>query len=109
MALIYCSECGKQISDKAEACPHCGNPISIARQGYFEPEESLNRSGQEEDIQTIQLTKKKWKKVQLLAVALWIFGLFFIFGHTWPVAVALWFVALILSFMSRLGAWWSTG
>lgn len=24
MALIYCSKCGKQISDKAPACPHCG-------------------------------------------------------------------------------------
>ena len=24
MALIKCPECGKQISDKAEVCPHCG-------------------------------------------------------------------------------------
>ena len=27
MALIQCSECGKQISSNAESCPHCGNPI----------------------------------------------------------------------------------
>ena len=27
MALINCSECGKQISDKASNCPNCGNPI----------------------------------------------------------------------------------
>ena len=26
MALITCSECGKQYSDKAIACPNCGNP-----------------------------------------------------------------------------------
>lgn len=26
MALIFCSECGKQYSDKAMACPNCGNP-----------------------------------------------------------------------------------
>lgn len=25
--LIECSECGKQISDKAPACPHCGCPL----------------------------------------------------------------------------------
>lgn len=25
MALIKCSECGKEISDKAHHCPHCGN------------------------------------------------------------------------------------
>lgn len=28
MALIKCSECGKEISDKAESCPNCGNPIN---------------------------------------------------------------------------------
>ncbi len=28
MALIKCSECNKEISDKASACPHCGCPIS---------------------------------------------------------------------------------
>lgn len=28
MALINCPECGKQISENAEACPNCGNPIS---------------------------------------------------------------------------------
>lgn len=26
MALIGCGECGKQISDKAPSCPHCGAP-----------------------------------------------------------------------------------
>lgn len=29
MALIVCTECGKEISDKAEMCPHCGNPINV--------------------------------------------------------------------------------
>jgi len=29
MALISCDECGKQISDKAKACPNCGYPIDI--------------------------------------------------------------------------------
>lgn len=29
MSLVNCNECGKQISDKAEMCPHCGNPIKI--------------------------------------------------------------------------------
>ncbi len=28
MALIKCSECGKTLSDKAAACPHCGCPLS---------------------------------------------------------------------------------
>ena len=28
MALIKCSECGKEISDKAAFCPHCGCPVA---------------------------------------------------------------------------------
>ena len=27
MALIKCKECGKDVSDKAKACPNCGNTI----------------------------------------------------------------------------------
>jgi predicted RNA-binding Zn-ribbon protein involved in translation (DUF1610 family) len=27
VAMIECSECGKSISDKASACPGCGNPM----------------------------------------------------------------------------------
>ena len=27
MGLINCSECQKEISDKARTCPHCGNPM----------------------------------------------------------------------------------
>jgi hypothetical protein len=28
MALIKCSECGKEVSDRASACPNCGAPPS---------------------------------------------------------------------------------
>ena len=27
--LIKCSDCGKEVSKNASACPHCGNPISV--------------------------------------------------------------------------------
>jgi len=29
MALIKCSECGHDVSDKAKTCPHCGAPVEI--------------------------------------------------------------------------------
>jgi hypothetical protein len=29
MAMIHCSECGKEISDQAKACVHCGCPLSV--------------------------------------------------------------------------------
>ena len=28
MSLIICNECGKEISDKASSCPHCGSPVN---------------------------------------------------------------------------------
>ena len=28
MALFKCPECGREISDKASACPHCGCPVT---------------------------------------------------------------------------------
>lgn len=31
MALIICSDCGKEISDKATTCPNCGCPISTSQ------------------------------------------------------------------------------
>jgi len=31
MALIKWSECGKEVSDKATACPNCGAPIGSER------------------------------------------------------------------------------
>ena len=29
MALINCTECGKEISDKAATCPNCGAPVTV--------------------------------------------------------------------------------
>ena len=37
MALIKCSECGKEISDKAAACVHCGCPVSVSTPKSSEP------------------------------------------------------------------------
>lgn len=33
MTLIKCPECGKEISDKAAACPNCGCPINNTSSG----------------------------------------------------------------------------
>ena len=32
MALIYCRNCGNQISDRAPSCPHCGAVVSVVQQ-----------------------------------------------------------------------------
>lgn len=34
MALINCRECGKEISDMAKVCPHCGVPLKKPGKGF---------------------------------------------------------------------------
>jgi len=36
MALLPCKECGKQISDLAEACPGCGTKVQRPIDYYFD-------------------------------------------------------------------------
>ena len=40
MALIYCRECGKQISDSAPMCPHCGCAMNVTPAQTFDPNRS---------------------------------------------------------------------
>lgn len=35
MALIKCSECGHEVSDKASSCPNCGNPVDRKSNGSW--------------------------------------------------------------------------
>lgn len=102
MALINCSECNHEVSDKAEACPKCGAPIANAR-------ESVAAGTQ---IKTIQETSKKFKLQTLISVFL------FIIGVVWVMAVAnapqsnptipglLIFIGLIWYIVNRFRIWW---
>lgn len=44
MALIECPECGEEISEKAEACPNCGVPLSPPRESSADGENFLTRN-----------------------------------------------------------------
>ena len=37
MALIFCPKCGRKISDRSSACPHCGTPMSKISQQTLNP------------------------------------------------------------------------
>lgn len=37
MSLIKCTECGKEISDKATTCPNCGCPLSMEEKKIITP------------------------------------------------------------------------
>ena len=83
MALINCPECNKQISDKATACPHCGNPIA-------EPP-----TNQQAPVQV-----KKFNIQKLFAVLLTIFSLIALMATASPywigpfIAGIVWFIII---------------
>ena len=62
MALIKCPECGKEISDKARACPSCGVPLY---RSTVQPQEHIKHK--------YIVYPLKWKKY--IPLALWIIGL----------------------------------
>lgn len=62
MALIKCSECGHEVSDKASACPNCGCPI-----------ESLG-AAQEEVIYEEPKKKKGWIWALIVALLCLVLG-----------------------------------
>jgi uncharacterized membrane protein YvbJ len=94
MSLIKCSECGKEISDKAANCPSCGNPIG-------------NTSINQKPVEIIA-TNKKWKKMWVWGFLLAVVGLFTFFKSI-GLGMFLIFVGFIIAFISRIGAWWTNG
>ena len=63
MALIKCNECGQMVSDKAESCPHCGNPIA-------KPDTGLNPQGNNAQRQDVVNSHPKKNKKWLIAFVL---------------------------------------
>lgn len=45
MSLIECSECKKEVSDKAQDCPGCGNPIAGTVVETSQHEEKVDKQG----------------------------------------------------------------
>ena len=58
MALIICPECGREVSDKAKNCIHCGYPI----------QDELNRNGQLKQGKKVVIAKLKNIDDQVAAV-----------------------------------------
>lgn len=82
MALIKCSECGKEISDKAKTCIHCGNPI------FKEKVKTMNKKKWEELTQEERskicsyrkLNKEWWNTPsRFFGIFILIIGMLFLF------------------------------
>lgn len=65
MALIYCKECGKKVSEHAKFCPNCGYPVAGETKEYcnnaLEHNAGENSTMQEENTDTEQSFRSKKK------------------------------------------------
>lgn len=75
MALIKCPECGKEISDKAKTCIHCGYPMPKAKQLI------RDKDNDSEQSITSPIDQKRKKKIIIVAVIV-VFGILAIWGIT---------------------------
>lgn len=87
MALIKCAECGKEISDKAAACPHCGFPMEKdnIKNENNDSETNIGTAGNNKEGQKV-VPKKKSKKILFIAIPFilisLLFGIVMKFGQT---------------------------
>jgi len=108
MALINCPECGKQVSDKAMACPNCGVGIASAAESR----------GSGTTVTTVQETSKKLKLHTLGSVILILFGVIWVIAATSAVehggdpgigvslAPFLIFAGFVWFIATRIRIWW---
>ncbi len=68
MALIKCSECGREISDKASVCMNCGNPIEN------------NECIKENKVEKYDIISLCGFIISLIAIFVSLWGLFTILG-----------------------------
>lgn len=95
MSLIQCPECGTEISDKAPACPKCGNPMQPV---------------------IIEQTGKKWKLAKLISWLVFIGGVIMAIGGAGNggfsnpltgMGITLAFLGFIALVIAKFGSWWN--
>ncbi len=91
MALIDCPKCGKQVSDRAPACPHCGTPVAQTGPSDESPQQQKQpeEAGQNEHKQPEQAERHRREQPEetesgcscmtMLFIASIIFACFFFF------------------------------
>ena len=98
MSLIKCSECGKEISDHAVACPSCGNPIH----NQVAPIANSN-----EPVE-IELTSKRWKKKFIWSIIFFLIGWMAI-SQSVVIGILLMILGLATAVVASIGRWWTNG
>lgn len=105
MAIVNCSECQKEVSDKAGVCPHCGNPMQTTTT-------TININTPDTVKVEPVLVSKEWKKVKMIGWFVSIGGLFLvgflngIGSNLWSLGVIIVIVGLGTVIVGKIGAWY---
>ncbi len=99
MALLKCSECGGEVSDKAVSCPHCGNPISVESSS---PTNSLPAHTSEEGPNA----NRSFSFLRVIGIVFLVFGALFgvllVTMKAYPTSAAGKFVSSVVNEMSQV-------
>ena len=105
MAIVICSECGKEVSSKADKCMGCGNPIFA----------KIEKGASGEAIHTTQKTGKKLKMHRVISLTILVIGLFMVWGQTsnpieeqdFTLSITLVVLGSIWFYTTRIRTWWN--
>lgn len=89
MAIIKCPECGAEISDKATACPKCGNPMAGVA--------SVNVTANAQPAPVVNVVTSKSNGIAVAGLVLAILGL--VLGWVPVLGWVVWFLGLLFSFI----------
>lgn len=105
MALIECPECGRDVSDQAAACPHCGYPLRQAMGAERRP----RKQEFEHEVRSVKRAEPegRLRRLRRMAVGLALAGLAFLaVGAPAAVTVVSVVAGLLLYAYVRIAAWW---
>lgn len=86
MALIKCRECGHMVSDRAESCPNCGNPIATPNDTCKQQDDYLY--GQDDEVSPQKKSRKIFYALGVVLMLVLLGGsLFFYFTKAEPTIV----------------------
>jgi len=107
MALVACQECNREVSDRASACPHCGNPMAARAQpattGPLAVETAPGKAV------TTEATGKTYKAMQFGGVVMILIGVVACSAQSPGASASLWLVGVCLYVGGRVGGWWNHG
>ena len=92
MALINCTECNFEVSDKASACPRCGNPLML--------------NDKNDTTTLIEQTSKKLKLQRIYGAAAFISGILLAIGVITILGIVVGVSGLIWMAVIDALVWW---